>query len=151
MKNHIVKTLLVFALFIFFAPGLLSAQEVYGKIFTKTEADQMFGPVVRKFDLNVNALQALLDKAGEYIMFNYDTDDLYVLDGKKKLIFNYGQMKNNFPTEIFRVFSVSVVRDLLSRGNEDKVHVEKRQDVITVSYSESTMDMSAGCPPNCNY
>lgn len=148
MKNRLIKTLLLL-FFIFLAPGLLSAQEVIGKIFTKQEADQMFGPVLKKFDIDANAVRALLDRAGEYIMFNYDTDDLYVVDGKKKLIFNYGQMKNNFPTEIFRVFSVSVVRDLLSRGNEEKVHVEKRTDVLTLTYSESTMDMSSPCPPNC--
>ncbi|MGE5431194.1 MAG: hypothetical protein ACM3QX_08975 [Syntrophomonadaceae bacterium] len=148
MKNLIQKTLILFSFFIFFAPGLLSAQ---GKIFTKAEADQMFGPVLKKFDIDVNAVRALLDKAGDRIMFNYDTDDLYITDGKKKLIFNYGQMKNSFPTEIFRVFGVSVVRDLLSRGNEDKVHVEKRTDVITVSYAESTMDFSSECPPNCGF
>ncbi|MGE5353542.1 MAG: hypothetical protein ACM3P0_15765 [Acidobacteriota bacterium] len=149
MKNPILKTLLLFSFFMFFTPGLLSAQEVIGKIFTKTEADQMFGPVLKKFDIDVNAVKALLDQAGDYIMFNYDTDDLYVVNGKKKVIFNYGQMKNSFPTEIFRKFSVSVVRDLLNRGNEDKVHIEKRTDVITVSYAESTMDFARACPPNC--
>lgn len=109
----------------------------------------MFGPVLKKFDIDVNAVKALLDQAGDYIMFNYDTDNLYVVNGKKKPIFNYGQMKNSFPTEIFRKFSVSVVRDLLSRGSEDKVHIEKRTDVITVSYAESTMDFSRPCPPLC--
>lgn len=144
-----LKPLLLFIFFIFFAPGLLSAQEVYGKIFTKAEADQMFGPVLKKFDIDVNEVKDLLDRAGNYIMFNYETEDLYVLDGKKKPILNYGQMKSNFLSETFRVFSVSVVRDLLSRGNEAKVHVEKRQDVVTVTYSESTMDYSYSCPPNC--
>lgn len=133
----------------FFAPGLLSAQEVIGKIFTKAEADQMFGPVLKKFDIDVNAVKALLDQAGDYIMFNYDTDNLYIVNGKKKVIFNYGQMKNSFSTEIFRKFSVSVVRDLLSRGSENKVHIEKRTDVITITYSSLSMDMSTPCPPFC--
>lgn len=145
MKKPILKFILLFSFFTFFAPGLLSAQ---GKIFTKTEADQMFGPVLKKFDIDANTVRALLDQAGDYIMFNYDSD-LYITNGKKKVIFNYGQMKNSFPTEIFRKFGVSVIRDLLSRGNEDKVHVEKRTDVITLTYAESTADMSDICPPNC--
>ncbi|MCU7491509.1 MAG: hypothetical protein HF300_13645 [Ignavibacteria bacterium] len=149
MKTPILKTLLFFSFFMFFVPNLLSAQEVIGKIFTKAEADQMFGPVLKKFDIDVNAVKALLDQAGDYVMFNYDSDDLYIANGKKKVIFNYGQMKNSFPTEIFRKFSVSVVRDLLSRGSEDKVHIEKRADVVTLTYAESTMDMAKLCPPNC--
>ncbi|HEX2869426.1 MAG TPA: hypothetical protein VHO03_20450 [Ignavibacteriales bacterium] len=150
MKKQIQKALLLFTFFIFFAPGLLSAQEVIGKIFTKAEADQMFGPVQKKFDIDVNAVKALLDQAGDYIMFNYDTDDLNIMDGNRKLIFNWGQIKKLLPTDVYRKFSVSVVRDLLSRGNEQKVHIEKRTDVITVTYSESTMDLGVYCPPDCN-
>lgn len=149
MKNRLMKTLLLFIFFIIFAPGLLSAQEVYGKIFTKTEADQMFGPVLKNFDIDVSVLQSILDKAGDYVMFNYDADDLFVLDGKRKPLFTNGQMRYINPSEIFRMFSVSVVRDLLSRGSEDKVHIEKRTDLVTLTYSESTLDMSRGCPPNC--
>lgn len=150
MKNHLLKALLLFLFFIFFAPEVLSAQEVYGRIYSKTDADQIYGPVLKKFDIDLATVQALLDQAGDYIMFNYDTDDLLVLDGKRNLIFNRGQLKKILPSDIFKKFSVSVVKDLLSRGSEDKVHVEKRKDVISVTFAESTMEFAQDCPPNCN-
>ena len=151
MKNHISKALLLLLFFIFFAPELLSAQSVYGKIYTKEEADELYGPVLKSLDINAAVVRALLNRAGDYIMFNYDTDSLYILDGKRNILFPNGRGRKIDPSEVFRVFSVSVVRDLLGRGNEDKVHIEKRKDVLSVTYSTNTMEMSMGCPPECGY
>ena len=61
----------------------------------------------------------------------------------------YPREKSINAEDVFTLFSVSVVNDLLSNGNHPYVYVEQRSEVLTISYGEYTLELGSICPPFC--
>ena len=75
------------------------------------------------------------------------------MDNKRNLLYPYKAEFND--TDVFTVYSVSVVRELLSlsslkKGSTEEVTVEQRREVLSVSYENNTLETGTWCPPFCS-
>lgn len=140
----------IFILSMLFIFGLASTSllsQTYGEIFTSAEANQKFGPVLKSVTVPSFTLKELLNQTDKYIMFKVVEDEALILDNKRNLL--YPMAKNINPTDVFTVFSVSVIYELLSLGNNTKVFVEQRNSVLSVSSGGLTMEVGVLCPIWC--
>jgi hypothetical protein len=121
--------------------------QTYGEIFTKSEANKKFGPVLISVTLQKSSFQGMLNQTNNYIMFKIKDGNAIILDSKRKVLYPIGKSINS--TDVFTVFSVSVVNELLSLGNKSNVFVEQRSDVLSLSSGAYTMEIGTLCPPFC--
>ncbi len=149
MKKHLLS--IVAALI--FISGLSFAQiqtttGVIGKIFTKAQADQLYGPVLQSVSINTSALQALLAKSPKYIMFNIINGQLVISSPQRTVL--SGRMTTLNASQPMKVFSTSVVNQLIQQGSSTTTSIEIRtNDTLTISSGGSTDAGSGICPPFC--
>lgn len=128
--------------------------KVIGKLYDKEEAEELFGPVLEKAEINSAELKSLAEPA-EYVMFNIMDGNLYILDGKRALLSEVNEEKGitaeayNKET-VFSMYSKSMVDALMEKGGEEKTYVQKRKDgLITVGNGAVVLELTKECPPNC--
>ena len=121
--------------------------QVYGELFTNSEAGQKFGPVLVSVKVPTETVQDLLNQTYNYIMLKIVNNSVIVLDNNRNSI--YPREKSINAEDVFTLFSVSIVNDLLSNGNHPYVYVEQRSEVLTISYGEYTLELGSICPPFC--
>ena len=118
-----------------------------GEILTKENADQLFGPVLVSKEIPTETLKMYTNQSANVIMFKVMNNDLYILDNNRNALLPLGSTINS--TEVFSMYSVAVVQQLLSDGNNPFTYVEKRKDVLTITNGEFTLEYSLSCPPIC--
>lgn len=123
-----------------------NAQEI-GKIFSKSEANQKYGPVIQSFPADDTTLTSLISKAGNYVMFGVSNGNLTILGHDRNLL--YPKNKSVSSSEKFRVFSVSKVEDLIKRGTQNVTIIEYRGNIISLTKGNYTLAAGTVCPPNC--
>ena len=146
--NSFLKSTL-FSIFISLVIITTSLAQTYGQLFTKQEADEKFGLVLQSIDISRSAFESFLTQTSNYIMFKVKDKNAIVLDNKRKVIYPEGVLINS--NETFTMYSISVVNELLSKGNEKTVHIEQRSEVLSISSGGFTMEIGALCPPICPY
>jgi len=134
-------------LFIFCLASTSILSQTYGEIFTSAEANQKFGPVLKSVTVPSFTLKKWLDQTDKYIMFKIVEDEAFILDNNRNLL--YPIAGNINPTDVFTVFSVSVINELLISGRNAKVFVEQRNSVLSVSSGYLTMEVGVLCPIWC--
>jgi len=144
--NSFVKSMLLSFLFSLVMISASLAQ-TYGHIFTKQEADEKFGPVLQSVAISKPTFQSFLTQTNNYIMFKVVDNKVIVLDNKRHAIFPLGVSINS--TAQFTMYSVSVINDLLSRGNDNTIYIEQRSNVLSISCGGITMEVGSLCPPIC--
>jgi len=122
--------------------------QTYGEIFTNTEANQNFGPVLESVPLLASTLQRLLNQTDNYIMFKIIDGDVIILDSRRNVIYPIGKSINS--QDIFTIFSVSVINELLGKTTNTKFFVEQRTKVLSISYGGYTLEVGSFCPPFCD-
>ena len=146
--NSFLKSTL-FSIFISLVIISTSLAQTYGQLFAKQEADEKFGLVLQSIDISRSAFESFLTQTSNYIMFKVKDKKAIVLDNKRNVIYPEGVLINSNDT--FTMYSVSVVNELLSKGNEKTVHIEQRSEVLSISSGGFTMEIGALCPPICPY
>lgn len=145
MKSYLKSVLLSFLLsFIYIVSA--SAQ-ISGQIFSNQEADNLFGPVIKSIPIPRVDFQFFLTKTNNYIMFKVENNEAIVLDNNRDVIFPEGKKINS--TDVFTVYKLTVVNELLSKGNDNMVYIQQRNKVLSVSVGNYTMEVGALCPPIC--
>jgi hypothetical protein len=144
--NTIIKSVSITFILILLINISLSAQ-ISGQIFTNQEADNLFGPVITSVSIPRTTFQSFLTKTNNYIMFKVVDNKAIILDDKRNVISPAGININ--PSDVFTVYKVSVVDDLLSRGNDNTVYIQQRSNVLSVSTGDFTMEVGSLCPPFC--
>lgn len=134
-------------LIILFLTSTSSLSQTYGEIFTNTEANKKFGRVLKSISLPTSSLQGLLNRTNNFVMFKLIDGEVFVLDKKRNILYPKGRTINS--QEVFTVFSISVINELLSLGNKDMVQVEQRSSVLSVTCGEYTLEVGVFCPPFC--
>ena len=147
MNSFLRSTL--FSIFISLVIISTSLAQTYGQLFAKQEADEKFGLVLQSIDISRSAFESFLTQTSNYIMFKVKDKIVIVLDNKRKVIYPEGVLINS--NETFTMYSISVVNELLSKGNEKTVHIEQRSEVLSISSGGFTMEIGALCPPICPY
>lgn len=144
--------LLIFLLLQFILTAQIYPQEI-GIIIGKAEANQLFGEVQSYVELDLNTAKSLLNSAGQFIMFSIVNDRLIVLDENRNVIYPFSSdvIVNN--TDVYHKYSVSKYGELLEKepnpDSSENVKFELRSEVFSITYGESTLEFSMGCPPNC--
>ena len=119
-----------------------------GKLYTKANADQLYGKVIESVAIDSKLLKKIVDNAGKYVMFYFKNGKLKIFNEKRSEIYpNEGATVDS--NEPLRLFSASKVNELLSSGKSDVTTVEIRQDVLTVTSGMTTLEFAILCPPNC--
>jgi hypothetical protein len=142
LKSFLLTLLLCLALI------KVSQAQTYGQIFTKQEADDLYGPVLFSVSVSKLSVHSFLTQTNDYIMFNIRDNKLIVLDRHRKPIFPKKVLTNS--SEVFHMYSVSVLNELLSLDNDNTVYVEQRTKVLSVSSGGYTMEVGVWCPPMCD-
>ena len=130
-----------------------SSTKEFGKVFTSEEADKLFGTVLFSASVQIQDINALLGKTDKTIMFGIINKTVIILDNNRRLI--YPEEADYKDSDVFTVYSVSLVKELISEfrqkkmGPEDEVNVEQRREVLSVSYGNNTLETGAKCPPLC--
>lgn len=137
----------IFFLVIFLASYNLTNAQVAGVIYTKAEADLKFGPVLNSIGMDTAQLNKLLSQSGKYLLFKIDNGNLYILDENRKPL-----QPNNFkvqPEEIYKIVSVSKIKELLNKGQNHQIFFEVRKNVYSLTYGNNTLEEVSNCPPSC--
>lgn len=152
MKNQLTKSSL-FLLF-FFALLINSTVLGQGKIIKASEADALFGPVLKAEKINVQQLKATLGKASERVMFGFKNGRVNILDKTRKAVFPSAAAIEH--SDVFHVFSTAIVEELLGLEKGTEVTVEERaNNILSITTSTTrggesyTLEFAYLCPPNC--
>ena len=118
-----------------------------GKILSKENADQLFGTVLVSVEIPTSNLKMYTNQSLNVIMFKIMNNDLYILDNNRKVLLPDGYVVKS--TEVFSLYSIEIVQQLLNDGNSSITYVEKRKDVLTITNGYFTLEYSVLCPPIC--
>ena len=118
-----------------------------GKILSKENADQLFGPVLLSKEIPTETLKMYANQSYNVIMFKLINNDLYILDNNRNALLPLGATISS--KEVFSMYSIAIVQHLLSDGNNPSTAVEKRKDVLTITNGVFTLEYSTLCPPLC--
>ncbi len=140
---HIIIIAVLLLLFLSCSPT-----QQFGKIFTKAKADELFGKVIFSTEIPQEIVVDVFNKTEKNIMFGIVKQNAIVLDNNRKLLY---PVKAEFKdTDVFTVYSVSVLKELLSKGKSPNINVEQRKEVLSVSYNDYTLETGNWCPPFCS-
>lgn len=119
-----------------------------GKILSKENANELFGAVLVSKEIPTSSLKSLVNQSSKVIMFNIINNDTYILDNNRKALLPAGFSVSS--SEAFHVYSTSIVQELLDNGNTPVTYIEQRQEVLTITNGNYTLEYSWICPPFCN-
>jgi len=137
-----MKKLLPFILFLI---ALSTSSFAQGKIITKAEADEFFGPVKSKIRFSSKVLESYVQR-NDYIMFRYVKNKVNILGVNRTPLFKQFDVKNN---DVYFVFGSDVVKELLSLGREDDIYIEERDSTTSISNGTYVGESDSWCPPCC--
>lgn len=129
-----------------------------GKIFSRDEANIIFGKVKTSLTINVDELNAAIDKGNQYILFTIKDGQIVIRNEKKQHLSN--ERVNLRQDETLYIYSKSMVKELLkakrsslslAKSTAAAVAVEVRDGVLTLSYADATLEYATICPPFCDY
>lgn len=147
MKINKSKALLVF-FYILLIPAASFPQTV-GKVFSREDANNLFGKVIESVSINQSDLISVLNQSQNYIMFQINNGELIILGDGRKVLYPVGKDVNS--NNVFALFSKSKVMELLSSRSGNTIAIEKRQNHLTVTFGLLTLEESILCPPFCPY
>lgn len=142
-----LNTVILISIFVLAAYSTCFTQ-VHGEIFTKSEANEKFGPVLVSVSVPTENLRGILNKTEKYIMFRIVNNTAIILDNNRNVI--SPESVSVDAKDVFSLYSVSVLKDLLSRGDSKYIYVEQRSEVLSITYAGYTMEVGAFCPPWCH-
>ena len=146
MKYSIKVVLFVFALSFIFSDFCFA--QTIGKIFTKEEANTLFGRVVDSVKISPAELNAAITKTEKDVMFRLVNGTLTILGDRRAPVYPSAETLVG-RLDVFHRYSKSLVVELLSKGTGDAVYMENRKDVFSVTFGGYTLEMSYPCPPSC--
>ena len=145
-----------FNLFVFVIVALITINSGYaqtatvvGKIISKTDADQLFGPVLQSVSISSAELQNLAQKTPDHILFNFINGQLVILNGTRATAL-YGSTASVSPSTTFHLYSTSQLLQLIKLGQSATTNVELRKNVLSITNGSETLEYATICPPNCN-
>ena len=138
--------IIIFAILLLFFFACSPTMQM-GKIYTLEEANKLHGNVIYSVEINNNVVLELLKKTENSIMFGLIDRELVILDNHRNLI--YPEKAEIRETDVFTAYSTDLVSELILNKESDKISVEQRREVLSVSTQSSTLESGSKCPPVC--
>lgn len=125
----------------------ISTSFAQGQLFSKSEAENKFGPVIKKVRLNSHGLRNLLD-GKEHLMFAIDkvSKRVNILNSNKSPVLNQFQSKSD---DVYHLYDTQKITELLYYGGENETYIEQRDEVVSISNGEYVLELAVPCPPCC--
>ncbi|MHA1988840.1 MAG: hypothetical protein ACW98D_19650 [Promethearchaeota archaeon] len=142
------NSFIVSFIFVFLISHSNLYSQTYGKIFKKNVADQKFGVVLESVTLTTTDLRGLLNQTNNYLMFKIVSGQAIVLNNNRNVLHPIGNLVN--VEDVFTMFSVSIINDLLTKSNNNIVFVEQRSGVLSITNGGYTLEVGVKCPPICD-
>ena len=134
-----------FVLFTFICYSSVSAQ---GQLFSREAANDKFGPVLKSVDLPISTFLIFTNQANNnHLMFRIQGNQVIILDGKRNVLYPAGTVVNS--QDVFTMYNISVINELLSNNSGEFITIEQRKDVLSISFGDMTMEIGTPCPPFC--
>ncbi|MDP3684956.1 MAG: hypothetical protein Q8S01_13595 [Ignavibacteria bacterium] len=151
MKNQLTKS----SLFLLFFFTLLINGTVLGqgKIIKASEADALFGPVLKSEKINVQHLKMILKNTPERVMLGFKNGKVNILDKGRKAQFPSAAAIEN--SDVFHVFSTAILEQLIGLEKGTEVTIEERaKNILSITTSTTggaayTLEFAMLCPPYC--
>ena len=72
----------------------------------------------------------------------------YILDNNRKVLTPSNEkVDKEIP---FKVYSVSIIKELLNLGKNNVTYIEQRGDIVSLTNGNFTLEFATTCPPICN-
>ncbi len=134
------------ALLLLIFSAFISAQE-YGKIISKSEADQLFGTVVESTSMSASELKTIIANTTNYVMFRLDNGEITILGDGRAVLYPAGKSVSS--SVVFHVYSKSKLNELLGDNPSGTLAYENRASVFSITFGLNTLEYSLLCPPIC--
>lgn len=118
-----------------------------GKLYTAVEADELYGNVLDSVVVPESVIKDAFNKTKKHLMFKIKEEKLIILGDERKVIYPEGIIVTK--DEVFTVFDLSIIKDLLDKGGKSQIIFENREKVLTVTDGNYTLEWGGGCPPFC--
>ncbi|MGE5435590.1 MAG: hypothetical protein ACM3O3_00055 [Syntrophothermus sp.] len=119
-----------------------------GKIFSKEQADQLYGPVRYSFKFNNTKMFDFAKWSKKYLMFKIKDNKLTVANDERFVIYPEGT--NQKSTDSFLYYSVSMIDKLIVEGQDSTTSIELRDNgIISITNGSYTLETATLCPPVC--
>lgn len=123
-----------------------------GEIFSKQQADSLFGEVVESVEIEYELAEHFLNCTNDFIMFKLIDKKLVILDRNRDIIYSEIPNLEIDDRMVFHMYRATVYKKLLSQYDnktKESVFFEQRKNVFSVTYKDETMEKAFGCPPRC--
>lgn len=127
--------------------GEISYGQTYGRLYQKADAEQYYGIVAKSFQFSTEEVLLFLKQTDKVLMFNITDNKLFILGDDRKSIYPANAVVSS--KEVFSVYSISLIRELISKGKSNTINFEKRHSVLTISNGEYLLEFAEYCPPIC--
>jgi hypothetical protein len=128
---------------IIFICSISYSQDIVGKIYSNTEADSLYGPVLTFISIPCDQLNNLTSQTTNYLMFGILNGNLTILGDKRVVLYPES-------TEISQQ-DVSLIQKIIKEGNSSMISIELRNNgIITITNGNYTLENGVFCPPFCN-
>jgi len=121
--------------------------DIAGKIYSKEEADNIYGLPLVSIPVPVTEFQSYIAKTTDALMFRFEDNKIYIADKKRNVLNETAK----FPaSSVFHWFSLSVINELIEKGAGDTVNIELRdKEIVSLTINSFTLELGAACPPLC--
>jgi len=156
MKNRLMGSGFIFIFFfaLLLNGNMFGQNKTVGKIIKTSEANVLFGPVLKSEKINVQQLKMILQNTPDRVMVGFKNGRVHILDKGRKVQFPSAAAIEN--SDVFHVFSTSIVEELVNLEKGTEVMVEERaNNILSITTSSvagaesSTLEFALLCPPNC--
>ncbi len=145
MNKNFTVSITIIVLLIFYTVNLNS--QTYGKLFTKSEADKLYGEVLETYNFNRADLINLIARTDSTVMFKFINMTPVILGDHRKLLFPDSLIISD--EEKFYLYSKSTVEKLISLYDNNEISIELRESNLTITNGNTTLEESIICPPFC--
>ena len=134
---------------IIFICSISYSQNIVGKIYSNTEANTLYGPVLSTVPISSIQITKLTFQTTNYLMFRILNGNLTILGDKR--IGLYPATATISAKDVFRYLSISLIQKIIKDGNSPSTFIETRNNgVLTITNGVYTLENAVMCPPFCN-
>jgi len=145
VKLKIIYTSLIILCLI---PGSkISLGQTYGKLYTKADGEKLYGTVTKSFRFSSEEFSSFLEQTDNVLMFKINDNKLFILGDGRTPIYPVNAIVSTI--EVFSVYSILLIRELIDRGKSNMTYFEKRGNILTIANGEYLLEYGLPCPPVC--